>query len=163
MDYSYRYDEMFLEADQMISNQQTKEALGLLLQIVEEQPDYGRAHNHLGWMYETKLKDFVKAEEHYNAALHFSPEYPAPWLNYAYFLGNLNRFEELEDHLARCMKVPGVFKGYVYNEYAGMYETQEDFPKAIEYYKMAIKKSFSQKDIEGYEESIERVKKKMEL
>lgn len=163
MEYNYKYDEMFLEADHLISDQQIKEAMSLLHQIIDEQPDYGRAHNHLGWIYENKLKRFDKAADHYQAALHFSPGYPAPWLNYAYFLSNLQRYKELKEHLEKCLTIPGIFTPYIYNEFAIMNELQENYPEATEYYVKAIKKSLNAKDIEGYEESIERVKKKMNL
>ena len=161
MDFDSRYDEMFLEADQLIANQQIKSALELLLQIIEEQPDYGRAHNHLGWIYEYKLRAFDKAENHYRAALHFSPDYPAPWLNYAYFLSNLRRYDELEKHLSNCLKVPGVYISTIYNEYGVLYEMKEDYQKAINNYEKAIKYTLDAKDIDAYKKSIERAKEKL--
>lgn len=156
----YKLDEMFLEADKLINDQQITQALDLLHEIINEQPDYGRAHNHLGWLYENKLKKFNLAEHHYKAAINLTPEYPACWLNFAYFLGNLHRFTELEEHLQKCLKVPGISLSYIYNEFAIMYELKTNYNKAIEYYNKAILKSLNSKNIEEYEEAITRCKKK---
>lgn len=156
----YKQDELFLEANQLITDQKIREALNLLIQILEEQPDYGRAHNLLGWLYEYKLDNYDRAERHYKSAMQFSPGYPPGYINYASFLTNMQRFDELKNHLEKCLSIPGIIPPYVYKEFGIMYELTEQYDKAIEYYKLAIKKTLSINDIEEYEQSIERCKKK---
>jgi len=158
--YSSHYDEQFLEADKLISDGLIKEALEILSQIINEQPDFGRAHNHLGWIYEQRLKYYDKAEQHYKASIQFSPEYPAGWLNYIYLLTNQRRFDELVKYLEKAMKVRGIYKPYLWNEYASMHELSQNFDSAIHYYNKAIMDTLNKNEIEGYEESIARCEKK---
>ncbi len=43
----------------------------MLEAIIAEDPSFSKAHNHLGWIYETKLRDYENAELHYRQALTF--------------------------------------------------------------------------------------------
>lgn len=153
-------DELFLKADQLIGADDIVGARGLLYKIIDEYPDYGRAHNHLGWLNEHKLRYLDKAEEHYKAALRFSPDYPAIWINYAYYLNAQERYDELLEHLDRAMKVKGVSKSFIYNELALVYEIKGGYDESVSYYKQAIKYSQNDESIKGYEASIARVEKK---
>jgi len=103
MSSTLKYDEMFFEADQLIAEKQIGKAMQLLYDIINEQPDYGRAHNHLGWIYETKYRDYAKAEEHYRAALAYAPEYPAVYQNYAVLLSTVRKFTDLEKVLEKAL------------------------------------------------------------
>lgn len=153
-------DELFLKADQLIGADDIVGARSVLHKIIAEYPDYGRAHNHLGWLNEHKLRYLDKAEEHYKAALRFSPDYPAAWINYSYFLNVQDRFDELKEHLAKAMHVKGVSKAFIYNELGSVYEMQSRYEEAIDFYKKAIKLSLNDKNIKSYENSISRVEKK---
>ena len=157
------YDHKFFEADELIKDGKIAEAKTVLEDIIEEQPDYGRAHNHLGWIFETKLKEYAKAEEHYRSAMVFSPEYPAAYINYAYLLSTIGKFTELENHLNKCLSIQGVSKSTIHNEFGLMYEVQCDMESAISSYKKAIINSVDDKTIETYQANIERCKKKIEL
>lgn len=156
-------DELFLKADQLIGSEDIVGARSVLNQIIGEYPDYGRAHNHLGWLYEHRLRYFDKAEEHYKAALRFSPDYPASGINYAYFLNVQNRYNELEDHLKKAMNIKGVSQAFVYNELGSVYEMQSKYTDAITLYKKAIQHSLNDENIKSYESSISRVEKKKEI
>ena len=52
-----KLDELFFEADQMIAEKNFSDAINTLESILIEAPDYGKAYNHLGWIYETKYKE----------------------------------------------------------------------------------------------------------
>ena len=156
-------DELFLKADQMIGADDIVGARSVLYRIISEYPDYGRAHNHLGWLNEHKLRYLDKAEEHYKAALRFSPDYPAAWINYAYFLNIQDRYAELTDHQSKAMNIKGVSKVFIYNEFGSVYEMQSKYEEAIEHYKKAIKYSQNDENIKSYENSISRVEKKKEM
>ncbi len=158
-----KLDDMFFEADQLIKDQRISDAIIKLNDILAEAPDYGRAHNHLGWIYETKYKDYTKAYEHYRLALKFTPDYAAVYYNYAILLSTMRKFDELEKLLEQAIKVPGINFATIYNEYAIMYETLGKLDDAIHYYKLYAQNLFDTKLIEGAVESVNRCKRKKEI
>lgn len=153
---NFRLDEKFYEADQLIKQNNIGNATALLNEIITEMPEYGRAHNHLGWIYETKFTDYVRAEKHYKAALQFTPEYPPVYYNYSILLSTLGRYDELTALLEKAMVVPGINKATISNEYAIMYEAQGKYDEAIESYKQYIRYLFDNKLIEQAQASIQR-------
>lgn len=163
-DYSLlKYDEMFFEAERLIDERHIVQAVSLLEAIIEEQPDYGKAHNHLGWLYEHEYKDFSRSEKHYRAALTFAPDYPNVYLNFSILLSRLERFDDLEDLLQKAQKVIGIKKAEVYYEYGIMNEMKGDYGAAFDFYKKAIFHSLVNKDIETYNDAISRVSIKISL
>jgi Tfp pilus assembly protein PilF len=160
---NFDLEEKFLTADKMISENKLSEAANLLEEILEEAPDYGKAHNHMGWLFETKFKNLARAQEHYRLALKFSPEYTATYYNYCYLLSSLRRFEELEKHLEVAIKVNGISYATIYNEYGLLREVQGNFDDAIHYFKLHIKNSFDAKSIETAADSIKRCERKRQL
>lgn len=162
MDY-FELEEKFHEADRMINDGRISDAAHVLEAILEEAPDFGKAHNHMGWLYETKFKNYTKAEEHYKFALKFSPDYPAAYYNYAYLLSTLRRFDELEKLLTEAIKVPGVNYATLYNEYGLMNEALGKFNDAIHYYRLYIQNSYDTKSIDTAAESIKRCERKIQL
>jgi tetratricopeptide (TPR) repeat protein len=135
----------------------------MLEDILAEAPDFGKAHNHLGWLYETKFKNFSRAEEHYKLAIKFSPDYPAAYYNYCYCLSTLRKFDELERVLEAAIKVPGINYATIYNEYGLLREIQGKLDDAIHYFKLHIQNSFDSKSIETATESIRRCERKKQL
>jgi tetratricopeptide (TPR) repeat protein len=160
---NYDLEERFLQADKLINEQRLKDAANLLEQILEEAPDFGKAHNHLGWLFETKFKNYARAEEHYKLAVKFAPEYPAAYYNYAYLLSALRKFDELENHLEAAIKVSGINYATIYNEYGLMREAQGKLDDAIHYYRLYIQNSYDSKVIETAAESIKRCERKKQL
>jgi tetratricopeptide (TPR) repeat protein len=165
MDENINFDleEKFLTADRLISENHLGEAAKMLEEILAEAPDFGKAHNHLGWLYETKFKNFARAEEHYRLALKFSPEYTAAYYNYCYLLSSLRKFDELEKLLNEAIKVSGISYATIYNEYGLLREMQGKLDDAIHYFKLHIQNSFDGKSIETAAESIRRCERKKML
>lgn len=156
-------DEKFFEADQLIKDGKITQALTLLNEIITEMPEHGRAHNHIGWIYETKYNDYTKAEKHYQAALAFTPEYPAIYYNYSILLSTLGKYDELNTLLEKAMLVAGINKSTIYNEYGIMYEAQAKYNQAIEAYNNYIRHLYDNKLIDTARNSIERCKMKMQM
>ena len=48
------YENQFIKADSLISEGNSAEAKELLEEILSQYPDFGKAHNHLGWIYYIK-------------------------------------------------------------------------------------------------------------
>lgn len=156
-------DKLFFEADQDIKDGLIAEAFDKLVYIIEQDTEYGKAYNHLGWIYETKYKNYPKAEECYRLSLKFSPNYSAVYLNYSILLSTLERFDELKTHLENALEVRGVNKSKIWNEFGIMNELQGNYDQAIVAYKKSIQYSLINEDIDRYQKSIERCKRKIEI
>lgn len=160
MEQNLELDKLFFQADEDIKNGKIIDAFDTLSYIIEQDTEYGKAYNHLGWIYETKYKDYPKAEECYRLAIKYSPEYNAVYLNYAIVLSTLKKFPELEDLLSKALEVPGINESKIWNEYGIMYELQGEYENAITAYKKAIQISLINEDITRYQHSIKRCRDK---
>ncbi len=158
-----RLDELFYEADQNIKDQRYADAMQTLEAILAEAPEYGKAYNHLGWLYETKYRDFKKAEAFYKKCLTYEPEYTPVYLNLAMVLSSMGKWDELEKLLRQALEVPGIDRASIYNEFGIMYELCGNYAEAIEHYKLAIRFTLSDTNLETYKGSIDRCKRKQEV
>lgn len=156
-------EELFAQADRLLNDGVVMEAVEKLSQLLKRNPRFGKAYNHLGWVYETKYKNYQRAEEYYKAAMAYAPYYTAPYLNYAYFLSNLGRFDELKAHLDRVSQISGIAKDTVYNEYAIMYEMQGNLQIAMDYYQKAAIITLDSTKLDKYKDGIDRCRKKMNI
>lgn len=160
---SFQLDEMFFEADALIGQSKITEAISTLEAILVEDATFGKAYNHLGWIYETKFKDYKKADEYYAKCVALSPDYPAIYLNYAYCLSTLGKYDELERIVNLGLTVTGADKAGLNNELGVMWEMRGDYARAIECYKTAIRFTFTDAPMETYSKSIARCQKKIEI
>jgi Tfp pilus assembly protein PilF len=163
MSNTYFHEELFYSADNDIKDGFLDAAVQKLEQIIEEDPSFGKAYNHLGWLNETKFKNYPEAERFYKLAITHAPNYSAGFTNYAFFLSSLHRFDELQILLDSAINVPGIDKSTIYNEYGIMFELKEQFETAIDYYKKCIKATLNKDTMNLAMESIERCKTKMSL
>ncbi len=156
-------DELFFEADNLIKEKRFTEAIQKLEAILTDAPDYGKAYNHLGWIYETQYRDYIKSEELYRKCITVSPSYTPVYGNLSITLSTLNKLDEQETLLNQALIVPGIDKPMIFNEFGILYEMKGDFDKAVEHYKKAIIASLNDANIEIYSKSIDRCKKKKEM
>lgn len=163
MDPIIRLEEKLNIANNEIKDGYFESAVRKLEEILDESPNFGKAHNHLGFLYETKFYDYEKAEHHYKLAWEKSPNYPSIYYNYAILLSNLKKYDALNYLLEKALKVPGINQGTIFNEYAIMFEQLEEYDRAIKYYKDTIRNSFDANVIDKAKESIERCKMKIEV
>jgi tetratricopeptide (TPR) repeat protein len=153
-------EDMMLQADRLFDAGEYAEGRQVLEEILEMEPDYGRAHNHIGWLHYYKLDNFDKAEYHYKLAIKFSPKYPATWINFGYFLNYMGRFADIKMHAEKALKVQGVNKSIVYNQLGNAYEMNAFYKEALGYYSQANLKALNKNDFETAQENIKRVKSK---
>lgn len=158
-----RMEDLFMEADRLIGEQRIGEAFSKLTAITQEMPNFGKAYNHMGWIYETKYKDFPNAEKYYKLAIENSPDYLAAYYNYAVVLSTLQKWDELEALLNKALTQPGINRSTIQNEFAIMYEAQGNYDQAIMAYKKYAAATFDNKQLETAKDSIERCKKKIEI
>ncbi|MBX7052775.1 MAG: hypothetical protein K1X54_12125 [Flavobacteriales bacterium] len=158
-----RLDDLFFEADQLIKEQKYTEAISTLQAILIEAPDYGKAYNHLGWIYDTKYRNYQMAEDHYRKCIAYTPEYTPVYLNLSITLSTLGKYDDQKTILMKALDVPGIDKATINNELGIMYELLGQFDDANEHYKLAIRYSLVDANIELYMNSIDRCKKKKSI
>jgi tetratricopeptide (TPR) repeat protein len=163
MNNTNQVESLFFQADQKIKEGDFAAATDMLKQAISIDPKYGRAYNHLGWLYETKYQDYKKAEECYRNALEFSPEYPAIYINFAILLSTLEKNDELEKHLTKALKVYGINKSTIYREFGILYERMGNFTKAIDSFKKSVTFCLDNEEIQRLKSSIERCQQKEEV
>lgn len=156
-------EELFLKVDDFFSRGEFTDGKKLLEDILEHEPGYGRAHNHLGWLYYAKLDDYVKAEYHFKLAIKFAADYPAGYMNLTYLLNYLNRYDELVKHIETALNVGGTVKSVLYNELGKAHEMNGYYAEASKAYKAAIRFSLNKDEMASLNENLARVKNKVSL
>jgi tetratricopeptide (TPR) repeat protein len=154
---------MLAQAYTLIQEQRSQDAVELLFKILQHNPRFGKAYNHLGWIYEIDYRDYTRAEEYYKKAMQYEPEYSAAYTHYARLLSSCKRFDELKAHLDKALTIPAVSDEEIYLEYALMYEMQRNPEVAIDYYIKAAMTTLRTDRIPFCQESITRCKTKLEL
>lgn len=155
-------ENLFLEVGKAIDERDLSTAKYLLEELLSIDPGYGRAHNHLGWIYETKIKDFQKAQRHYELAIKFCQKtYPVVYVNYGYLLIEFGHLEEAEKVIAEGLTVDGADKATLYYQKAKIAEHRKDYIKAYKTYLEAKNLNFN-KEFHGLlANEIGRVQMKM--
>ncbi|RZS99117.1 tetratricopeptide repeat protein [Aquimarina brevivitae] len=163
MDHLTKLEEMLHHANEDIRQGHYDAATNTLEKIIDIDPNFGKAYNHLGYLYEVKFKEFEKGETLYKLCLEKSPMYPSVYYNYAVLLSTLQKWDELKELLDTALQIPGITKATIFNEYAIMYEQQGNMEEAIAYYKKAALKTLDKNMVTRAKDSIERCKMKKEL
>ncbi|MCT8340023.1 tetratricopeptide repeat protein [Flavobacteriaceae bacterium TK19130] len=163
MDHLTKLEEMLDQANLDIKNGLYDKASNTLEEILDMDSDFGKAYNHLGYLYEVKFKEYEKGETLYKLCLEKTPMYPAVYYNYSILLSTLEKWDELKDLLDRALTIPGITKSTIYNEYAIMYEQQGKLDEAIEYYRKTGLNTLDKTVLDRAKASIERCKSKKEL
>jgi tetratricopeptide (TPR) repeat protein len=147
-------------AEKAFEQNEYMEGMRLLEEALTIEPNYGKAHNHLGWLYLFQINDWTKAETHLRMALKYSPAYGPAYIHMSHMLFEQRKFDELTKLLENALKVGGVQKSFVYNEYGRIAEVSGNFNKAVRYYKTAIRWSFGEQEIGVYRDNIRRCRDK---
>lgn len=151
----------FLDADERIEMGDFREAKQMLEDIVQEEPAYGRAHNHLGWIFMVKLSDFAKAERHLKLAMRYAPDFAAAFRNYAHLLFLTNRFEQLDQHVERCASIAGIDFDTVLRFQALSLEQRGQLSQARAILRQALQVSVDEDTVEALKRDTTRLRKKM--
>jgi len=163
MDHLTKLEEMLDQANMEIKNGKYEVASNILEKIIDIDSNFGKAYNHLGYLYEVKFKEYEKGETLYKLCLEKSPMYPAVYYNYAVLLSTLGKYDELTELLDSAMNVPGVNKSTMHNEYAIMYEQQGKLDEAIDNYRKCALGTLDKNVLNRAKESIDRCKLKKDL
>jgi tetratricopeptide (TPR) repeat protein len=156
-------EELYLEAEADIKNNNYAEAFKKYESILYEEPDSAQAHNSMGWLYKTQFDDYAKAENHFQTAVKCDTLYPHSYFHIAALLMDMERFDELNGHLEKCLRVRTIDKSWVYGRYALSEELRRNYEKAIYYFEKAILSSQHDEKIKDYRQDIERCQMKTEI
>lgn len=159
----HKAENLFFEADHLIDENKIIEAKEVLIDLLAEYPDFGRAHNHLGWLYSVKFNNYPKAKNHLELALKFSPDYQAVYANYAYLLVEMNLFDEMITFGNQVVEKGVADKGTIYNKIAQAFELKGELMEAFNHYKLAIRGAINNRFLDELYASINRVKGKMNI
>jgi tetratricopeptide (TPR) repeat protein len=130
-------DELFFLADKAIGDGKIVEAEEMLNTIIANAPNYGKAYNHLGWLYYYKFLDSEIAEHNFKLTLQHSPEYKPVYLHYSALLSEQVRIDEHKTLIDTANKFNRLDDAR-YNEELGVnYELRGEYNKAIDYYNKA--------------------------
>ena|SRR5690606_13527859 len=163
MDHLTRMEELLNQANDLIKNNKYEEAENKLEEIIKVDPNFGKAYNHLGYLYEVKFRDYEKGETLYNIALEKSPMYTATYYNYAVLLSTVGKFDKLKELLDTALGIPGIIKSTIHNEYGIMHEQQGQFDLAIDHYRKCALNSLDQGVIDRAKQSIARCNSKRDI
>ncbi|MGV6829264.1 MAG: hypothetical protein ACWA45_07700 [Flavobacteriales bacterium] len=163
MDHITKLEELLHQANDDIKKGLYDEATNKLERIIDIDPNFGKAYNHLGYLYEVKFKEFDKGETLYKLCLEKSPMYPAVYYNYSILLSTLGKYDELKELLNTALTIPGITKATIYNEYAIMFEQQGKLDEAIDYFKKCGLNTLNKDVLTRAKASIDRCKMKKDL
>ncbi|AXG70974.1 type IV pilus biogenesis/stability protein PilW [Kordia sp. SMS9] len=156
-------EDMLFDVDNLIEEGAVKEAKALLYKVLENYPDYSKAHNHLGWIYHYKMLDYEKAEMHYKLAVKFAGNYHSPYHNYAYLLIDKGYNEEMLTFGEKALQIKTVDESIIFSLIAKAHELNGDFFKAYSYYKKAKQKALRNDFIKDIDASLQRLHNKMSI
>src|SRR5580692_5189037 len=115
------------------------------------------------WLYKTQFDDYVKAENHFQTAVKCDPLYPHSYFHIAALLMDMERFDELHQHLEKCLRIRTIDKSWVYGRFALSEELRRNYEKAIYYFEKAILSCQNDEKIKDYRQDIERCQMKTEI
>lgn len=156
-------EDILFEVDGLIAQEKIVEAKDLLYKVLEDYPDYCKAHNHLGWIFHQKMTNHAKAEAHFKLALKYAQHYYAPYINYAYYLVDLEKYNEMIAFGEKILTIEAVDKGTIFNQMGRAFELTNKLEKAYFNYKEAKVNSTASGFIEEINASLYRVKDKMNV
>ncbi|MEQ9166967.1 MAG: hypothetical protein RLO12_11965 [Fulvivirga sp.] len=148
------------EADRAIEVRDYHMAERLLKGALYDEPGYAKVHNHLGWLYQYYIVNQNQAELHFKYAIRFDPKFDAPYIHLSNMYIDNRRYTDLREMMEGALKVDGVNKSFIYENYGKTHEASGEFSKAIKYYKMAIYETIDSYDADEIKSSIKRCKYK---
>ena len=158
------YENQFIKADGLISDGNIAEAKEILEDILSQYPDFGKAHNHLGWIYYNKLSNYDKGIYHYKLAMKFDPKYPAPYLNYTYLLVDIGKYDEAKKHIEFSFSTLENIDNASFNcELGRIAEFEDDYVSSYKFYTKAKKCAMNPQFIENMDSNNRRVYDKMSI
>ncbi|KAF2508872.1 hypothetical protein E0W72_09915 [Flavobacterium arcticum] len=139
------------------------ECIEKLQYVIAADDEHAGAHCLMGQIYNEQLQNYEQAEYYYRMTLYLDKNYAPVYYQYANLLINHNRLEEALNIIDIGLKVSGIDVAQMIYLKGILYERFEMYTTAIEYFIDAKKRCFNNSFMDGMDEHIKRVKKKMKL
>ncbi|MBL6448836.1 hypothetical protein JMN32_21165 [Fulvivirga sp. 29W222] len=156
-------EEYILKAKDHIDSWDYIQAKRLLMEILEDQPDNGRAHQLLGWIYASQLNQYDMAEIHFKMAIRFEPYHTTTYSDYIYLLKMTSRYKEMVEFAEKAEKIRGINLAYIQRNKAEAFEMLRDYNNAASTYSEAIINALDEDLISSCERGIERIARKIKI
>lgn len=154
-------DEFILKAKEHIDCWEYIQARRLLMELLEEEPDNGRAHQLMGKIYAAELNQYDEAKLHLQMAIQFEPQNASAYSDYIYLLKMMRRHDEMIQFATKAERVDGVNLAYILYYKAEAYEALQQFKCATETYRKALMSAVETSMMERCEQGMARIEKKM--
>jgi tetratricopeptide (TPR) repeat protein len=162
MNTYYTIEEKYLQATDKLDYGKTPKALQLLNEIISNDPFYAKAHYQLGKIYYYDLEDHQTAGYHFKTCMELDPAFPANYFHYLNLVVFLNMEPQVSYIAAKALTVPGVNTADIYNLLGLSAEKNKKWEKALTAYNDAFDAATYKNQREKIEDSIERIKTKMQ-
>lgn len=162
MNTYYTIEEKYLQATDKLDYGKTPKALQLLNEIISNDPFYAKAHYQLGKIYYYDLEDHQTAGYHFKTCMELDPAFPANYFHYLNLVVFLNMEPQVNYIAAKALTVPGVNTADIYNLLGLSAEKNKKWEKALNAYNDAFDAATYKNQREKIEDSIERIKTKMQ-
>lgn len=158
-----RAEELYLEGELAIKNGNYIEAKNAFENALMDDPEFAPAHNSLGWIYKSQFDDYEKAIKHFNACIHFFPEYPYSYYNLVDVYINMDDWASAKKILELSYKTRTGQKSKISYHYGRISELTGNFEEALNHYKKALLLTINNELVEDYKKDIERCRYKIEI
>jgi tetratricopeptide (TPR) repeat protein len=126
------------DAERLIMDNRVEEGLGILNNLLFEEPGNSNLHNHLGWAYLYYQNDIARAQLHFTVAMKFDAAFAPPYLHMGNLFNRLGRYTEATDYFKHGLNLPGANRLGLLEGLALAHEMKKEFRLAIKFYKEAI-------------------------
>lgn len=162
MDTYYTIEEKYLQAVEELNFGKAPMGLKLLKEIIENDPLYARAHYQLGKMYYYEMDDYQSAGYHFKTCMELEPSFPDNYFHYLDLVVFLNMEKQVLKIANKALTTPGVNAADIYDLLGLFFEKNKDWAKALQAYQTASIEVTEKELKEEIEESIARIKTKMQ-
>ncbi len=153
-------EQYMLETDQAFAQQDYVRGKNILEEALAIEPDYGEAHNYMGWLYLYHINNHDKAEQHLRLAIRFAPSCRGAYVHLSALLTDQRRFEEMQMLLEKAFQVRGINRLALFTDLGRLHEQMEDYGEAVRYYKEAMRAAMQNTDIDQVRDHIRRCRRK---
>ena len=152
---------LMMSAEALMDEGKVPEAKEVLIEVLCEDPMYANAHNYLGRIYTHVIVNLVKAEEHFKLALKYAEGFPAVFSNYAIFLLEANKLDELIAFVNAYENELGVDRALLLALKGNALEMKREYKAALKLYKEAKGMALNTEFIHNVNFHIDRINLKM--
>ena len=157
---SHVYEQYIRKAEKLFEEYMIEEGKMILEGLLEEEPGYGKAHNHLGWMYLYHEDEEEKAEMHLKYSILFDPSFAPTYLHLACLYIRKNEYQKALEILEKGLEAKDAYKVLIYELKGQSYEGLEQYSTALKNYKSALRFALNDWEASSIETNIKRTRKK---